>query len=721
MIDADTIRQALACGQPGCACGNPRGHVHCPAHEDVTPSLSVSNGGEKILVKCFGGCSQKRVIDALKVRDLWPSPNGNGAMFQGLTLADLASAKRLPVESLKKWGVGMVDYKGRPAVHIPYRDLEGKVTSRYRLHLSQEPRLIWRKGSKTFLYGLWRLPEFQDGWLLLVEGESDCWTAWEYGIPALGLPGKDTFKKPWAAHLQGFKVYAWIEPDAPELPGKLALHIPGVLVIQAPPGVKDISEAHLQGQDVAVLISELKAQARPPEPDGETATATTTGGFSLSDLGNSRRLVAQHGQDLHYCHLSKKWWTWTGKLWTVDSSGEVRRRAKLAIATIYGEAGAADEDSRKKIAAHALRSEHDSRIKGMLSLAESEPGIPVTPGQMDANPWLLNCLNGTIDLRTGALRPHGRADLITRLAPVEFDPTAPCPLWEKFLDHIQKANHDVISIIQRILGYALTGDCREQCLFLLWGSGANGKSTLLGIISSILGNYAMQTPTETLLAKQRGEIPNDIARLNGPRFVTALEVSQGRRLAEPLVKQLTGQDTIAARFLFGEYFDFKPQFKLFLGTNHKPIIKDTSHAMWRRIRLIPFPVEIPDAAQDRNLSGKLQAEAAGILAWMARGCLSWRHGGLGVPGEVTVATGDYRQEMDVLGDFLSECCMVAPGASATAAELYKNYTSWAGENGEKKPFSQKIFGTTLAERGFERTRGTGGKTVWQGIGVKSEG
>jgi putative DNA primase/helicase len=714
MVTAETIRQALACGKPGCSCGQPTGNVHCPAHEDNTPSLSVKNGGGKILVKCFGGCRQDRVIEELKARNLWPSRNGNGTQARGLTLGDLASAKRLPVESLKKWGVANIDYKGRPAVYIPYRNLEGKIQDRFRLNLKEEPRLLWRKGSKTLLYGQWRLPEWKAGEILLVEGETDCWTLWEHGIPALGLPGKTNWKSQWAAHLKDFKVFLWVEPDAPELPGKVARDIPGLLVIKAPAGIKDISEAHLQGQDVVALIAELKTQARPPE----TTPTTITGGYSLSDLGNARRLVAQHGQDLRYCHLSKKWWVWTGKVWAVDNSGEVRRRAKLAIATIYGEAGTApDEDSRKKIAGHALRSEHDSRIKGMLSLAESEPGIPISPGQMDANPWLLNCRNGTIDLKTGALRPHNRADLITRLAPVEFDPLAPCPLWEKFLDHIQKSNQDVISFIQRILGYSLSGDCREQCLFVLWGSGANGKSTLLGIISSILGNYAMQTPTETLLAKQRGEIPNDIARLNGPRFVTALEVAQGRRLAESLVKQLTGQDTISARFLFAEYFDFKPQFKLFLGTNHKPVIKDTSHAMWRRIRLIPFNVTIPDDEQDKALPDKLRAEAPGILTWAVRGCLSWRHGGLGVPDEVVAATEDYQAEMDAVGNFIADCCIKAPGASATAKELYKTYTDWAEANREKRPISQREFGMSLTERGFERGKGTGNKSIWWGIGL----
>ena len=455
-----------------------------------------------------------------------------------------------------------------------------------------------------------------------------------------------------------------------------------------------------------------------PSPKPQTGKPIVTASYSLSDLGNARRLVALHGQDLRYCHLSKKWFVWTGKIWAIDTTGEGIRRAKLTVAEIYREAAAAGEKAREAIAKFALRSEHDQRIRGMIRLAESEPGIPITPDQLDADPWLLNCQNGTIDLKTGKLRPHDQRDLITRMATAEFDPAATCPGWDQFLAQIQKTNDDVISFIQRALGYSLTGDCREQCLFILWGGGANGKSTLIGTISSILAKYAMQTPTETLLAKRQGEIPNDIARLNGPRFVTALEVSQGRRLAESLVKQLTGQDTISARFLFGEYFDFKPQFKLFLATNHKPIVRDTSLAMWRRIRLVPFTVTISEDDQDKDLPAALLAEAPGILAWMVRGCLSWQHGGLGTPDEVIQATGDYQQEMDVIGDFILECCNTGPGASATAKELYQAYGGWAESNGEKRPLSQRAFGMSLTERGFDRKPGTGNISMWWGIGLK---
>jgi hypothetical protein len=284
-LTAESIAKALGCGQSGCTCGRPNGvgwMTHCPAHNDEHPSFSVSENNGKVLVKCFAGCSQDRVISALREKSLWPSGNGNQAKTRGLTLQQLADAKRLPGESLKRWGVADIDYKGRPAVYIPYRDIEGKITDRFRLNLKQEPRLIWRKGSKTLLYGLWRLHEFREAGkdILLFEGESDCWTCWEHNIAALGLPGKSTWKRAWAPLLEGLTVYLWQEPDAPELPGKVARDISGLLVIKAPDAFKDISEVHVAGQDVAGLIKELKAQAQPPEPGpgGKTAAAQNSKG-----------------------------------------------------------------------------------------------------------------------------------------------------------------------------------------------------------------------------------------------------------------------------------------------------------------------------------------------------------------------------------------------------------------------------------------------------------
>lgn len=325
-------------------------------------------------------------------------------------------------------------------------------------------------------------------------------------------------------------------------------------------------------------------------------------------------------------------------------------------------------------------------------------------------------VNGTVDLRTGELRPHRREDLITRLAPVEYDPDAEAPLWEAFLRRIMDGNEDLIRFLQRAVGYSLTGDTSEQCFFLLYGTGANGKSTFLEAIRAMLGDYAQQADFGTFLVQNRDGPRNDVARLVGARFVSAVEVESGRRLSETLVKQLTGNDRVVARFLYREHFEFVPTFKLWLAANHKPVIRGADHAIWRRIKLIPFQVTIPPEDRDRQLAARLRAELPGVLAWAVRGCLEWQQYGLGEPPEVTEATNEYRAEMDPLGPFFGERCVLHPNARAYAGELYAGYAAWCEQAGER-PMSQREFGLRLQERGFER-RIVRGRVVWVGLGLR---
>jgi putative DNA primase/helicase len=309
--------------------------------------------------------------------------------------------------------------------------------------------------------------------------------------------------------------------------------------------------------------------------------------------------------------------------------------------------------------------------------------------------------------------------MITKLVPVEYDQGATCPFtWLSFLQTVLAGNAALIKFLQKAIGYALTGSTREQSLFFLYGLGANGKSTLLDIILRLLADYGKRTSGETFLVKKGGQIPNDIAALRGARFVAAVEVESGRRLAEVLIKEMTGGDTISARFLHAEFFEFKPEFKIFLAANHKPVIRGTDHAIWRRVHLIPFDVQIPEEQQDKELPAKLQAELPGILNWAIEGCLLWQREGLMPPQEVTEATEGYREEMDPISDFIAECCIVAPGASVKAKELYGAYTEWAEDNKEKKPLSLTAFGLTLTDRGFQKGRGSAGVWFRYGIGLK---
>lgn len=440
--------------------------------------------------------------------------------------------------------------------------------------------------------------------------------------------------------------------------------------------------------------------------------------FNLTDLGNAKRLVFHHGGDFRHCHRWNKWLIWNGKIWSIDDTGQIVRLAKESVKSIYREASNASDELREKVGKWAIRSESAGFLNSMVSLAQTEEGIPISPNELDTDPYLLNCKNGTINLRTGDLLPHNPKHFITKIIPVEYYPKAECPIWIEFLETIFNWNYDLINFIQRTIGYSLTGDASEQCLFLLHGTGANGKSTFLGTVKELLGDYAQTARFETFLLRDQERISNDLARMQGKRFITSIEAEGERRLSEAVIKQLTGQDTITARFLYGEYFEFPAQFKLWLACNHKPIIRGTDHAIWRRIKLIPFNVTIPENKQDKLLDKKLKAEFPGILAWAVQGCLEWQKNGLQTPDEVKAATNDYRNEMDVIQTFIDECCFVKPGSTEVktiSGVLYGAYKNWCEQNGEHT-LDNRTFGRRMSEKGMKAGKSSG-KNWCYGIGL----
>lgn len=455
-------------------------------------------------------------------------------------------------------------------------------------------------------------------------------------------------------------------------------------------------------QDLIATGELIKSEARTVERSNTT------------DVSNAERLVQRHGKYLRYCHPWGKWLVWDGRRWNDDQTAEVDRRAKETARLIYTEA-ANIEDSRERqsLANWAKQSETKSRIDATIALARSEPGIPVVPDNLDRDPWSFNCTNGTVDLQAGKLRPHRQEDYITKLASVEYDPDAKCPVWMAYLDKTFAGNQNLIEFMQRAAGYSLTGITSERCMFVLHGGGKNGKSTFLETLSDIIGmeGYALRTPTETLMIKKGQNshgIPNDIARLKGARFVWASESEEGQRLSEASIKDMTGgRDTLAARFMRGEWFNFRPEFKIWLGTNHRPDIRGTDNAIWDRIRLIPFDVRLSEQEQDKKLPDKLAAEASGILAWMVRGCLEWQRIGLGEPAEVKEATDAYREEQDLIGGWVEDCCLIDQHAKAASSSLYKSYSRWCEENGIAS-ISQKRLTQKLLDRGLRKERETAG-------------
>ena len=464
-------------------------------------------------------------------------------------------------------------------------------------------------------------------------------------------------------------------------------------------------------------------RCKPPLSDSEVETIARSiarytpesDTASLTDTGNANRLVSLFGENIRYVHDWGKWIMWDGVRWQPDETDEIQVRAESVIRSMYEAANKTEDLNRRAaLAKHAVTSESLSRRRAMVELARSM--VPALIRDLDNDPFQLGVRNGVIDLRTGELREGRREDLITKQADVTYDPDAEAPTWTAFLRDTFNGDDSLIKFVQKAIGYSLTGSTREQVVFICHGSGENGKSTLINTIGSILNDYHVATPPSTIALSKSYGIPNDLARLRGIRYTSLLEFQEGRRIDEPLLKAMSGGDTIAARFLHAEYFDLHMQAKLFLGTNHKPVFRGTDHGLWRRIRMIPFTVKVPDEKRDSELGKKLLAESSGILNWALHGLACWLDEGLDQPAAVLMATSDFRTESDVLGDFLDEFVEKAPGWECPSSYLYDAYRKWCEDSGERAE-SQRWLTIRLEERGYSRKRTKSGR-VWVGIAVR---
>jgi len=432
-----------------------------------------------------------------------------------------------------------------------------------------------------------------------------------------------------------------------------------------------------------------------PSPDSE------------ADLANARRLAATHGEHLRYVVPWKKWLCWDGRRWKLDETGEAARCAKAVADTL----------PKKTKAGRPARAQTAAGINAMLALAATEPDIAVAPAMLDAKPHLLNVANGTLDLRTGQLRPHDPADLITKVCNAAYDPDAEAPEFAAFLRRVQP-DEAMRGFLARLFGNALEGVVTEHVLPVFYGVGANGKTTLVETLAYVLGDYARPVDPGLLLA--RGEVhPTGLAALFGLRLALTHETDEGRRLSEATVKRLTGGDTITARRMHEDFWDFAPSHTIVMHTNHKPIVRGTDEGVWRRLKLIPFAVVVPPEEQDAKLPGRMRAEADGILAWAVAGHGEWQDRGLAEPGAVTAATSTYRSESDTLAAFLAERCMPNPHAHVRSAELFAAWVEWCRRENVDAG-THTAFSRNLQDRGYEKKRGTGGTKIWLGISLYAD-
>lgn len=446
--------------------------------------------------------------------------------------------------------------------------------------------------------------------------------------------------------------------------------------------------------------------------------------YANTDLGNAEYLRDGWGERLRWCHQTGCWLFWTGSVWEEDERGAWRCVSEMARSRTQAAFGIEDEKKRETALKWSRGSESAARHKACLTLAQTFPEFSINVDDLDPNPWLLNCTNGTLNLRTGELKPHDPRNFCTRCVAVAYDPEAKCPNFLAFMATISGGDQEWIDYLQRALGYSLNGTTMEQKFFMCFGEGSNGKTVLLELILWLLGTYAIAVDPSTWLEQKDPSKPRpDIARMRGARFTKSSESRDGLRLDMGVVKQVTGGDRLTARHLYQKETSFEARCKPWFATNHKPEIPHTDHGTWRRIVLVPFSVKIPEDKADGELAEKLRDEGPGILAWLVRGALEWLRLRLATPEGIARHAREYKADQDVLGGFFADCCdltldMCGQKRWVNSGDLYSAYRRWADKMGERVLSSQK-FGRMMAERGFVSERTTGGRRVWRGIGLTS--
>lgn len=440
--------------------------------------------------------------------------------------------------------------------------------------------------------------------------------------------------------------------------------------------------------------------------------------YNLTDLGNSKRFIEQYGNDLLYCHDTKEWYIWTDNRWERDASDYVREMCHRTAVSIHDEiARGEDKEDRARIYKHAVKSESAKSISAMESLARSNPEVATIRSNLDLPSPLLNFKNLSIDLtERKIIQSPGHHHMQTLQMGCNLYEDALCPTWDKFVHDIMGGDPVHVEFLRRAIGYSLTSDTDEQCLFFLYGTGRNGKSTFIETLMALFGQYATKIKSSILMGRQSDSgAEQEKARLIGKRLVVSSELDEGQKFSETLIKDLTGNDLLTARELYGRTFTFKPFFKLWIYGNHKPTIRGTDDGIWRRFKVVPFDQTFSGEQCDPHLQQKLLKELPGIFTWALAGLVSYYEDGLGEPPEITQATAEYRKEMDAFGAFLDECCIIGPHYQVHVGDLYASYKDWA-HDGEERVLSKRGFGMQMKKRGFAQAK-TKYHRSWAGIGI----
>jgi putative DNA primase/helicase len=430
-----------------------------------------------------------------------------------------------------------------------------------------------------------------------------------------------------------------------------------------------------------------------------------------SHLRMAERLAVQNAGRLRYAH-GLGWLVWDGTRWAPDRDGEPMRAAIAVVKQAVREAAASGDD---ELTADLRQAEKAQALAGILRIAACLRPLAVAAAQLDTDPLLFNTASGTLDLRTGELRAHDQADLITKVAGCGFDPDAAGPAFDKFITEVLP-DPKVREFTKRVFGYAMLGRVVEHILPILVGSGCNGKTTLVEVVKAAFGDYAISAEPELLIERNYAH-PTGQADLLGVRLAVTTESDQGRRLAVATVKRLTGGDKLRARRMRQDFFEFEPSHTVVMVTNHKPKVSADDPALWRRIRVVPFDVVV--AEPDGALPERLSLELPRVLVWAHEGFCAYAAGGLDAPEAVASRTAAYRAASDPLGRFLDERTVATLYAHVHARELYAAWASWCHDAGEE-PGSEVTFADAMAARGFAKTK-RGGYMTYIGIGLATEG